>query len=63
MPDASSPQETPEQRDERLWLERYQRQQRLIHPERYASRSKYIPHASSREKAHHLKRLETQTEK
>ena len=58
MPDASSPQETPEQRDERLWLERYERQQRLIHPERYASRSKYIPHASSREKARHLKLLE-----
>ncbi len=58
MPDASSPQETPEQRDERLWLERYQRQQRLIHPERYASSSKYVGHQGTKERARRLKQAE-----
>ena len=49
--------ETPSERDERLWLERYERQKRLIYPERYAPTSKYIPHVGAAEKTRNLKRL------
>ena len=49
--------------EERLWLERYERQQRIIYPERYASTSKYIPHSSVREKSRNLKHLGKQAGK
>ncbi len=50
-------QETPDQRNERLWLERYRRQLRIQYPERFHG-SKYVPHQGKQERARRLKQAE-----